>query len=52
MRYLYACSTINTAHAGRTSDNSIANLDIQEVTPTTTDKNIPTYFNAKYISHH
>lgn len=50
-QYLYGGLSYNSGH------NLNANLDqdnynLQEVTPTSTDKNIPTYFNSKFITHH
>ncbi|PNX45499.1 MAG: hypothetical protein BV457_09435 [Thermoplasmata archaeon M9B1D] len=50
--YIYVLSSRYTAQAGRQTTTDVYNLDLQEVTPTTSDKNIPKYFNSKYITHH
>lgn len=53
-RYCYNGNSREDAVSHPTAEVSgeIENLDLQEVTPTTSDKNIPNYFNSKYITRH
>lgn len=48
--YLFGSNTWNTGH------NLLITILVENIeiitTPTTTDKNIPTYFNSKFITHH
>jgi len=53
-RYILACfsraDTVSFPNVTQTLD--IENLDLQEATPTATDKNIPNYFKSQFITHH
>lgn len=49
-QYVTPINTYNSGDSHR-GDVETFDLDLQETT-TTTDKNIPTYFNSKFITHH
>jgi len=53
LQYLYCANSREDAlsHATAQLSGELLNLDLNEA-PTTSDKNIPNYFNSKYITHH
>lgn len=50
-RYLYMCIWRNSGDNSGT-DIDIENYDLNESTPTSTDKNIPHFFKSQFVTHH